>query len=306
MKHTKKLLAAVMALSMVSAVAPMSAFAITQDDIDPDTGKATGEMTATYDVTAKYTVTIPAGVTLNAEADVTSEITAENVLIEKGDQVVVKLTGGTNTTEGSTFHAKKGDSTAEYTISAGTPAAAVSVGDTVATFSNGTAKQTSTLTFSKPTGWTAAGEHTETLTFTIAVEKPAAPSLADAFINGSVTKVVVTGSNGSGTTLAYGFTNDNGSFTPIAPDGNNGYKYNWAYATLTKDNDNLVLKTMGCVDGTIGSATFERYVRTYTFNVADNTYTYTPPVEEYSASQGYRQFVSISINGIEIPVTLES
>ncbi|MBQ6212795.1 MAG: hypothetical protein IJJ57_07905, partial [Ruminococcus sp.] len=176
MKTTRRFISAIMALSMVSAVAPMSAFAITQDDIDPDTGKATGEMTATYDVTAKYTVTIPAGVTLDAEADVTSEITAENVLIEKGDQVVVKLTGGTNTTEGSTFHAKKGDSTAEYTISAGTPAVAVSVGDTVATFSNGTAKQSSTLTFSKPTGWTAAGEHTETLTFTIAVEKPAAPS----------------------------------------------------------------------------------------------------------------------------------
>lgn len=306
MKHTKRLLAAVMALSMVSAVAPMSAFAITQDDIDPDTGKATGEMTATYDVTAKYTVTIPAGVTLDAEAEVTSEITAENVLIEKGDQVVVTLTKGSNTTIGSTFHAKKGDSTAEYTISAGTPAAAVSVGDTVATFSNGTAKQSSTLTFSKPTGWTAAGEHTETLTFTIAVEKPAAPSLADAFKNGSVTKVVVTGSNGSGSTLAYGFTNDNGSFTPINPDANNGYNTNWAYATLTKDNDNLVLKTMGCVDGSIGSAMFERYVRTYTFNVADNTYTYTPPAEEYSASQGYRQFVSISVNGTEISVTPKS
>ena len=63
---------------------------------------------------------------------------------------------------------------------------------------------------------------------------------------------------------------------------------------------------MGCVDGSIGQAIFERYVRTYTFNVADNTYTYTPSVEEYSASQGYRQFVSISVNGTEIPVTLES
>lgn len=166
MKNSRRFISAVMALSMVSAVAPMSAFAITQDDIDPDTGKATGEMTATYDVTAKYTVTIPAGVTLDAEADVTSEITAENVLIEKGKQVVVTLTSGSNTTTGSTFHAKKGDSTAEYTISAG--GSTVSVGGTVATFSNGTAKQTSTLTFSKPTGWTEAGEHSETLTFTIA------------------------------------------------------------------------------------------------------------------------------------------
>jgi len=87
-------------------------------------------------------------------------------LIEKGKQVVVTLTEGSNTTTGSIFHAKKGDSTAEYTISAG--GSAVSVGGTVATFSNGTAEQTATLTFSKPTGWTEAGAHTETLTFTIA------------------------------------------------------------------------------------------------------------------------------------------
>lgn len=153
-------------LTAATLIAPVSAFAINQDDVAA--GNNTGTMTATYDVTAKYTVTIPAGVTLNADAEVTSDITANNVLLENGKKVTVKLTGGSNTTSGSTFHAKKGDSTAEYTISAGTPAAAVSVGDTVATFSNGTAKQTSTLTFSKPTGWTAAGEHSETLTFTIA------------------------------------------------------------------------------------------------------------------------------------------
>lgn len=166
MKHTKKLLAAVMALTMVSAVAPMSAFADTE--VKQNSTEQSGEMKATYDVEAKYTVTIPAGVTLNAEAEVTSDITAENVLIAKGKQVVVKLTGGTYTTEGSTFHAKKGDSTAEYKISAG--GSAVSVGGTVATFRNGTDKQTATLTFSKPTGWTEAGEHTETLTFGISVE----------------------------------------------------------------------------------------------------------------------------------------
>lgn len=304
MKHTKKLLAAVMALTMVSAVAPMSAFAITQDDIDPDTGKATGEMTATYDVTAKYTVTIPSGVTLDAEADVTSEITAENVLIVKGDQVVVKLTGGTNTTEGSTFHAKKGDSTAEYTISAGTPAAAVSVGDTVATFSNGTAKQTSTLTFSKPTGWTAAGEHTETLTFTIAVEKPAAPSLADAFNNGAVTAVKL--NDQGGMTKTFGFTYNNGTFTSINPDGQNGYSPNLAYVSLTKDNNDLVLKTMSEPDGSMGSSIFEKYIRTYTFDTSNNTYTYTPPTTETANTQNRRTFNSISVNGTEIPVTLES
>ncbi len=164
MKKTKKFWA--LTLAAVMALTPVTVYADDPTVINQDSTTKSGTMTATYDVTAKYTVTIPSGVTLNADAEVTSDITAENVLIEKGKQVVVTLTSGSNTTTGSTFHAKKGDSTAEYTISAG--GSTVSVGGTVATFSNGTAKQTSTLTFSKPTGWTEAGEHSETLTFTIA------------------------------------------------------------------------------------------------------------------------------------------
>lgn len=301
MKHTKRLLAAVMALTMVSAIAPMSTFADTE--VKQDSSNQSGEMTATYDVTAKYTVTIPAGVTLDAEEDVTSDITAENVLIEKGKEVVVKLTGGTNTTEGSIFHAMRGDSTAKYTISAGTPAAAVSVGDTVATFSNGTAKQSSTLTFSKPTGWTVAGEHTETLTFTIAVEKPAAPSLADAFKNGSVTAVKV--NKPGGTTNTFGFTYENGTFTSINPDGNNGYTSNFANnVKLTKENNDLVLKTTAIEDGSFSMT--PQFVRTYTFDTSNNTYTYTPPTDVNNSTENCRTFNSISVNGTEIPVTLDS
>ena len=301
MKHTKRLLTTVMAFAMVSAIAPMSAFADTE--VKQDSTKQSGEMTATYEVEAKYTVTIPAGVTLDADAEVTSNITAENVLIEKGRQVVVKLTGGTNTTEGSIFHAKMGDSTAEYTISAGTPAAAVSVGDTVATFSNGTAKQTSTLTFSKPTGWTAAGEHTETLTFTIADEKPAAPSLADAFKNGAVTAVKV--NNPGGTTNTYGFTYNDGTFTSISPDSNNGYTSNsLVNVKLTKENNDLVLKTMAIEDGSFSMT--PQFVRTYTFDTSNNTYTYTRPTTENSSTENRRTFKSISVNGTEISVTLVS
>ena len=165
MKNTKRFMAAVVALAMVSAIAPMSAFA---EDTTIDQGSTTksGTLTATYDVEAKYTVTIPAGVALDAEAEVTSNITAENVTLEYGKRVAVTLTSGSNTTTGSTFHAKRNNSTAEYTISAG--GSAVSVGDTVASFGNGTDEQSATLTFSQPTGWTEAGEHSETLTFTIA------------------------------------------------------------------------------------------------------------------------------------------
>lgn len=301
MKHTKKLLAAVMAFAMVSAIAPISAFADTE--VKQDSTKQSGDMTATYEVEAKYTVTIPAGVTLDAEAEVTSNITAENVLIVKGKQVVVTLTKGSNTTTGSTFHAKKGESTAEYTISAGTPAAAVSVGDTVATFSNGTAEQTSTLTFSKPTGWTEAGEHTETLTFTIAVKDEPAPSLADAFKNGAVTAVKVNNKNGG--TNIYGFTYNDGTFTSISPDGNNGYTSNFASnVKLTKENNDLVFKAMAIEDGSFSMT--PQFVRTYTFDTSNNTYTYTPPTDVNNSIENCRTFVSISVNGTEIPVTLES
>lgn len=176
MKHTKKFMAAVMAVTMVSALAPVSIFATAAEETKITNGTdgkptpATGSMLATYDVEAKYTVTIPTGVELDANAEVTKDITADaGVILESGKKVVVKLTKGSNTETGSTFHAKKDTSIAEYTISVG--GTTVGTGGTVATFStNKTEAQKSTLTFSKPTGWTAAGEHTETLTFTISVE----------------------------------------------------------------------------------------------------------------------------------------
>ena len=299
---TNKIIAGLSALAMAAAIAPMGAFAA-DTEINQDTADKTGTMLATYDVTAKYTVTIPSGVTLNADEEVTSNITAENVLIEKGKQVVVTLTGGSNTTTGSTFHAKKGDSTAEYTISAGTPAATVSVGGTVATFSTGTAKQTATLTFSKPTGWTEAGEHTETLTFTIAVKDEPAPSLADAFKNGAVTAVKVNNKNGG--TNIYGFTYKDGTFTSISPDGNNGYTSNsLSNVKLTKENNDLVLKTMAIEDGSFSMT--PQFVRTYTFDTSNNTYTYTPPTDVNNSIENCRTFVSISVNGTEISVTRES
>ncbi|MBQ3929242.1 MAG: hypothetical protein II711_04020 [Clostridia bacterium] len=168
MKHTKKLLAAVMALSMVSAIAPMSAFADTE--IKRDSSNQSGDMTATYDVKAKYTVTIPAGVTLDSENSVTANFTASDVVLESGQKIQVKLTAASNTESGSSFSAKndKGDSTATYTISKGETA--VAVGDVVAEF---TENGEQSLTFSKAEGATYAGKHTETLTFGISVEDAA-------------------------------------------------------------------------------------------------------------------------------------
>ena len=67
MKKTKKITAAVMALTMVSALAPMAVFAEDQG------------MTVAYTYTPPeptYTVTIPSGVTLSDSAAVKKNITA--------------------------------------------------------------------------------------------------------------------------------------------------------------------------------------------------------------------------------------
>ena len=144
----KKLLAIILAALMIAACS-VTAFAA-------DT------TTVTYEVQPTYTVSIPAAVTLS-DADVTADITASDVVIENGSQITVKLTAASNTASGSTFNAKNGDSTVAYTITADS---AVAVGDTVATF---TADGSKTLTFSAAdkSATTIAGEHTETLTFTI-------------------------------------------------------------------------------------------------------------------------------------------
>ena len=124
--------------------------------------EASGTTIVSYHVEPTYTVTIPAGVTLKSDAEVTREITAENVTLETGQSIVVELTGASNTESGSTFNAKNGTSVANYTISAGGTEKAV--GSTIAQF---TEAGTATLTFSAASGATLAGEHTETLTFGI-------------------------------------------------------------------------------------------------------------------------------------------
>ena len=144
----KKILAIILAALMIAACS-VTAFAA-------DT------TTVTYEVQPTYTVSIPASVTLS-DADVTADITASDVVIENGSQITVKLTAASNTASGSTFNAKNGDSTVAYTITADS---AVAVGDTVATF---TADGSKPLTFpaADKSAATTAGEHTETLTFTI-------------------------------------------------------------------------------------------------------------------------------------------
>ena len=168
----KKIMASLLVAAIVSAAASMSVFAetVTESDQLPKTD-SNFKVSYNYspDVSPKFTVTIPAGVTLLDDAATTADITAEGVENLGGKKINVALTSGTYTTEGSTFHAKNGDSVVTYTISKGNDT--VSVGDKVAVFED---NGTETLTFSQPdkTNATVAGEHTENLTFTVSVEEP--------------------------------------------------------------------------------------------------------------------------------------
>ena len=149
----KKILAIILAAVMIAACS-VTAFAETTN--------------VSYNVDPSYTVSIPAAVTLGDSA-VEADITASDVIMEDGKQILVELTSASNTASGSTFNAKNGDSAVTYTI---TGDEAIAVGDTVATFA---ANGSKTLTFSAAdkSAATVAGSHTETLTFTVSVESAA-------------------------------------------------------------------------------------------------------------------------------------
>jgi len=214
MKTTRRFISAVMALAIVSALAPMSVFADTVvDNTNNPAPKPAGfDVKYTYTPPAPtYTVTIPAGVTLSDSDSVNKSIKAESVtnMEENGKKIVVTLDEATNDNDtDTTFHAKNGESDATYTITAGSTA--VKVGDTVAEFTdNGSVE----LEFSKITlpAKPVAGDYTETLTFGISVEDSFESVLAPALDNGA-TMVVTYKWNGYNTTT-FTFTNNNGTYS---------------------------------------------------------------------------------------------
>lgn len=235
----KKLLAIVLAALMIAACS-VTAFAETTN--------------VSYNVDPSYTVSIPAAVTLGDSA-VEADITASDVIMEDGKQIKVELTSASNTASGSTFNAKNGDSTVTYTI---TGDEAIAVGDTVATF---TANGSKTLTFSAAdkSAATVAGTHTETLTFGIAVEDAVStPTLADAFVNGSTTTIIIPTFTGNNTIT---FTNNNGTYNigskSLNPD---------AYldsVSVTPDGDKLVIRVYSSHDADSFSVTLDKSDNSY-------------------------------------------
>ncbi len=119
----------------------------------------TQEMTVNYSVAPTYTVTIPASVTLGE----TAEIKAENVVIEKGKQVEVKLSG-------DAFKLTSGEN-AEINYTVTKDSTAVGVSDTVLTVNPDDSSSGSVmLNFIAPSDFTYAGIYTGTVTFTVSVE----------------------------------------------------------------------------------------------------------------------------------------
>lgn len=118
----------------------------------------------TYSVAPTYTVTIPATVDLGE----TAEIKAENVVVEKGSQVEVKLT---DTSEANNSFKLKSNEGAElaYTVNNGTNN--ISVGDTVlAVKPDDTSTGAATLIFTQSGEAEFAGDYSGTVTFTVSVE----------------------------------------------------------------------------------------------------------------------------------------
>lgn len=111
-----------------------------------------------------YTVTIPESVSLGEAA----EVKAENVVIEKGKQVKVKLSGTSDSNNAFTLKTAEGS---EITYSVMNGENTVNVGDTVLTVNpvdgdSGSA----TLYFVAPSDFTYAGIYTGTVTFSVSVE----------------------------------------------------------------------------------------------------------------------------------------
>ena len=217
---------------------------------------------------------------------------------------IYKWLDGDNTEAGAaTFNAKNEaeNSTVQYTINNGS--ADVSDGGTAMTFTEG---GTQTLTFTKTSEPTYAGKHSEKLTFGISVQDTAttAPSLASVFENNStITVNVPRGHRIAGTvygTGGYDFEYKDGVFT--ATNMPNVVKPVCAVAKL--DDTHFVVKYSTDSEFSIKSIENQGVdgLDIYTFDTTTNTYTYHPATWG-SSSNYYTQINTISVNGVDIPVT---
>lgn len=170
----KKLLTMVLALAMCGAMA-VTAFAadtVIKPDEDGNPNPSTGTTDVSFNVDPTYSITIPDKVELtratHTDGTVTYEntgkIEAENVRLNEGDTIQVKLE--------SDFTLSAGNTSLPYTVTVGDSTEAVANEAVVAEFTTQTSDQESILHF-KANDPEYAGEYTDTVTFTILVSTTA-------------------------------------------------------------------------------------------------------------------------------------
>ena len=150
----KKLFALILTVAMLATMS-VTAFAANT------TG---GSMEVTYSVAPAYTVTIPETVTIGADGT-SAEISAANVVVEKGQYVSVTLATDNNFTVKTTEGAEL-----TYTVTANGETVAAG-GEILAVNPADSATGTATITFNiDETAIQYAGTYTGSATFTIAVK----------------------------------------------------------------------------------------------------------------------------------------
>ena len=179
----KKLLSFVLALALalslsVTAFAEDTTISPNPDD-DYKPTPSTADTSVEFNVAPTYTITIPAKVELDKKTNTaTGTVTYEKdeiitasagVRLLNGQSIQVTLSAGKNETGFVLTSGEK--ATLDYTVTVGGAenAKPIASGDTVATFGTNTTQQTSTLHFAANDP-TYAGQYSDTVTFTIAIE----------------------------------------------------------------------------------------------------------------------------------------
>ena len=149
--------------ALLLAIALMATLSVTAFAADYDTTGNKG-MTVTYSVAPAYTVTIPETVTIGAEGT-EKTVSAEDVVVEKGQYVSVTLAADNNFTVKTTEGAEL-----TYTVTANGEAVAAG-GEVLAVNPKDGKNGTATVTFDiDESAIQYAGTYTGTATFTIAVK----------------------------------------------------------------------------------------------------------------------------------------
>lgn len=170
MKNTRRLIAGIVTLTMVSAMAPVNAFA-TENIISLDDSTSSGSTDVKYSVEPSYTVVIPASITLSDTSAINASISVDETATPFKLGKDQKLSVNIADVDTNDFKVTNADQSLDYTVTAGTSTTALTRGSTAAEFTNDD-KEPKVLTFSQMDASEAnyAGDYTGTLTFDIAVE----------------------------------------------------------------------------------------------------------------------------------------